>query len=100
KAVFEKLNGTFEAAQIEEEMIAINFELNQGITENDPNHYFIQFGPNTNGSFTEYHIVINPPKAATGFQQFGSIDDFASLFSKMARVRSYIEKVAVFSVAF
>ncbi|CAG8793330.1 8101_t:CDS:1, partial [Gigaspora rosea] len=42
KAVFEKLNGTLEFTQIDESSIAIDFEINQGITENVPNNYFLQ----------------------------------------------------------
>ncbi|KAF0542816.1 hypothetical protein F8M41_004287 [Gigaspora margarita] len=74
-AVLEKLNGKFEVTQVDKAIVAINFEVNQGITENDPDHYFVHIGP-LNRSFTELNIAINPPKAAAKDTGPGFVDDF------------------------
>ncbi|RIB09104.1 hypothetical protein C2G38_2209774 [Gigaspora rosea] len=78
KAVFEKLNGTFEYTQIDESSFDVNFEINQGITENDPNNYFLL----VNGrvvSFGQEGITIDPPKAFYHHKESGSVKDFVGL---------------------
>ncbi|CAG8779693.1 2878_t:CDS:1, partial [Gigaspora rosea] len=74
-AILEKLDGKFEVTQIDVDTISVDFEVNKGITENDPRHYFVQFG-NFTGSFFDLDITIKPPKAANKYKQAGNVDDF------------------------
>ncbi|RIB27325.1 hypothetical protein C2G38_21798 [Gigaspora rosea] len=42
-AVFKELDGKCEFTQVNITHVELNFVLNKGITENDPEHYFIEF---------------------------------------------------------
>ncbi|CAG8460684.1 hypothetical protein C2G38_1138777 [Gigaspora rosea] len=61
-AIFKELDGIWELKQTDINSVELNFVLNKGITENDPNRYFIDNSKDKT-SFATLKIPIDPPKA-------------------------------------